>query len=166
MSWHLCAPLWVRRNICILWNWISTLGKNTDTRWTWIFLWRSKVVKHLSPNLSFNQPNHIIINTFTRLTIICINFILWNVFEDQTWSKTFIRLAASKAGVVSVAEYARSWSQEVSEMSAKATLPKCYQATFSAQEHSAKLLSLILHTLWYTLMSVWSLDGAFNEISV
>ena len=49
MSWHFRAPLWVRRNICISWNWISTLAKNTDTRWTWIFLWRSKVVKHLSP---------------------------------------------------------------------------------------------------------------------
>ena len=37
-------------NICILWYWIPPLAENTDARWTWIFLWRSKVVKHLSPH--------------------------------------------------------------------------------------------------------------------
>ena len=71
---------------------------------------------------SFNPPNHIIINTFT---IICLKFIFVNSFEYETWMKRLIRLATSKAGVVT------SWSQEVSEMSARTTLAKCYHRTLS-----------------------------------
>ena len=72
------------------------------------------------------------------------------------------RLLKSRRRVVSVAEYARSWSQEVWEMSAKATLPKCYQGTFPAQEHS---YWVVFCKQFDTLMSVWRFV-AFNQISV
>ena len=41
------------------------------------------------------------------------------------------------------------WSQEVSEMSAGRRWLNAIKALYSAQEHGAKLLSLILHKVWY-----------------
>ena len=157
-------------NICILWNWISTLGKNRDTRWKWIFLWWSKVVKHLSPKREF-QPsrpyNHQYFHQLhPHLPQIHLEKLVWRWNMQQNinlppqsrscqwwWIREELVVTRSLRDVCWLLARQRYLN------AIKANHPN-----FILRKNPVLSYWVLFCTQFDTLMSVWSL-GAFNQIS-